>query len=99
MLISILLAVLAAVLFGSASPLSKLILKSLSPFQLAGLLYLGAALGVAPRLIAKKALTLPGRTSRRSRRLLLGAIFCGGLLGPLALFFRLKLGPASSVSL
>jgi drug/metabolite transporter (DMT)-like permease len=55
-LFAIALAVLAAFLFGSASPLSKLILRSVSPFQLAGLLYLGAAL--RPRAILKKGLRI-----------------------------------------
>jgi drug/metabolite transporter (DMT)-like permease len=96
---AILLVILAAILFGSASPLSKLILESISPFQLAGLLYLGAAIGVAPRLIVKRNLTPLWRISRRSRWLLVGAISCGGILGPLALLFGLKIGQASSVSL
>jgi drug/metabolite transporter (DMT)-like permease len=95
----ILLVILAALLFGSASPLSKLILKSISPFQLAGLLYMGAALGVAPRLIIKKNLTPLWRIAPRSRWLLIGAISCGGILGPLALLSGLKIGQASSVSL
>jgi drug/metabolite transporter (DMT)-like permease len=95
----ILLVILAAILFGSASPFSKLILKSISPFQLAGLLYMGAALGVAPRLIIKKDLTPLGRIAPRSRWLLIGAISCGGILGPLALLSGLKIGQASSVSL
>jgi drug/metabolite transporter (DMT)-like permease len=96
---AIVLAVLAACLFGSASPLSKLILRSVSPFQLAGLLYLGAALGVAPGSILKKKLTPLWRIPRKSRRRLIGAILCGGVFGPLALLFGLKIGQASSVSL
>ena len=99
MFLAIFLVILAAILFGSASPLSKLILKSLSPFQLAGFLYLGAALGVTPRLIVKKNFTPLWRIAPRSRRLLIGAIACGGVLGPLALLFGLKIGQASSVSL
>lgn len=99
MLLAIVLVILAAILFGSASPLSKLILKSISPFQLAGLLYLGAALGVAPGAVLKKHLTPIWRISRKSRWLLIAAISCGGMLGPLALLFGLKIGQASSVSL
>jgi drug/metabolite transporter (DMT)-like permease len=98
-LFAVLLVVLAAVLFGSASPLSKSILSSITPFQLAGLLYLGAALGVAPGAILKRRLTPIWRISRKSRGLLIGAIACGGLLGPLALLFGLKIGQASTVSL
>ncbi len=99
MYFAIILALLAAFLFGSASPLSKLILRSISPFQLAGLLYLGAALGVAPRTILRKKLTPVWRIPGKSRRLLVGAILCGGLLGPLSLLFGLRIGQASSVSL
>lgn len=96
---AVLLALVAAVLFGSASPLSKLVLKTVSPFQLAGLLYLGAALGVVPWLAFKKRLTPVWRITGRSRWLLIGAISCGGILGPVALLFGLKIGQASSVSL
>ena len=40
----LLLALIAAALFGASMPASKLLLEDLAPFQLAGLLYLGAAL-------------------------------------------------------
>lgn len=99
MIAAVALALVSAALFGAAAPLSKLILRSLSPFQLGGLLYLGAAAGVAPRLVLAKGLTPAWRIPRGSRRLLAGAILCGGVLGPLALLFGLTLGPASSVSL
>jgi hypothetical protein len=42
------LALVSACLFGASTPASKLLLGSFEPFQLAGLLYLGAALGMAP---------------------------------------------------
>lgn len=44
----VMLALLSAALFGSATPLTKTLLNQLRPFQLAGLLYLGAAIGVLP---------------------------------------------------
>jgi hypothetical protein len=44
----LLLALVSAALFGAATPASKLLLVSLEPFQLAGLLYLGAALAMVP---------------------------------------------------
>jgi EamA-like transporter family len=44
----ILLALISAALFGSATPASKILLDSFAPIQLAGLLYLGAAIGVMP---------------------------------------------------
>ena len=98
--VAIILALLAAFLFGSASPLSKPTLRTISPFQLAGLLYLGAALGVAPGSDPQEAAPPHlGGSPGRSRRLLVGAILCGGLLGPLALLFGLRIGQAPSVSL
>ena len=36
----------AAVLFGAGTPLAKLLLSSVSPWLLAGLLYLGSGLGL-----------------------------------------------------
>ena len=48
-------AILSALLFGAATPASKWLLNELSAFQLAGLLYLGAALGVAPFAFRKSA--------------------------------------------
>ncbi|RUZ93974.1 EamA family transporter, partial [Mesorhizobium sp. M7A.F.Ca.CA.002.05.1.1] len=37
----------SAALFGATPPLSKLLLNGVNPFMLAGLLYLGAGLGLA----------------------------------------------------
>jgi len=47
------LALASAFLFGAATPLSKALLDSLTPFQLAGLLYLGAALGLVPSVVGE----------------------------------------------
>jgi drug/metabolite transporter (DMT)-like permease len=90
-------ALLAAALFGAATPASKWLLGALSPLQLAGLLYLGAALGVAPALLRAPSLALP--QGRRGRLLLLGAVVCGGLLGPVLLLLGLRLASATSVAL
>jgi drug/metabolite transporter (DMT)-like permease len=89
-------ALLAAALFGAATPLSKWLLGALSPLQLAGLLYLGAALGVAPALRGSRRLVPRGR---RGRLRLLGAVVCGGLLGPVLLLLGLRLASAASVAL
>lgn len=40
--------ILSGLLFGVATPFSKLLLDGLNSFQLAGLLYLGAALAMFP---------------------------------------------------
>jgi drug/metabolite transporter (DMT)-like permease len=91
------LALFAAALFGAGVPASKPLLAALTPFQLAGLLYLGAALGVAPAA-ARAGLRLP-RAGDRNRLRLFGAVAAGGVCGPLLLLFGLRLAGAASVSL
>jgi len=94
-----LLAFLSATFFGLSTPASKLLLDYLPPFQLAGMLYLGAAIGVIPWLIKTRVLPFPWQLNRRNRLYLLGAIANGGLLGPIFLLLGLKLASAASVSL
>ena len=96
------LALLAALLFGAATPASKWLLDSLTPFQLAGLLYLGAALGAGPAVLLRGGrgrIRLPGRADRRNRVRLLGAVVLGGMVGPVLLLLGLRLAAAASVSL
>ncbi len=96
---SLVYALLAAALFGSATPASKFLLSGFTTFQLASLLYLGAALGVAPAALRKGRVRFPGRADKRNRIRLLGAIGAGGICGPVLLLFGLRLAEASSVSL
>ena len=93
------LALLAAALFGAATPASKFLLSGLTPFQLAGLLYLGAALGVAPAAWREGGLRLPGRSDRLNRIRLFGAVVLGGIAGPVLLLLGLRMADAASVSL
>ncbi|VEP14609.1 conserved membrane hypothetical protein [Hyella patelloides LEGE 07179] len=95
----ILLALISAALFGSATPASKVLLESFSPIQLAGLLYLGAAIGVAPLLVKKREIRLPSQLSSKNRLYLLGAIIFGGILAPIFLLLGLQFATAASVSL
>lgn len=92
-------ALLAAALFGAATPLSKILLESIPAVQLAGLLYLGAALGVAPLILRQRPLRLPWRSDGATQRRLAGAIFFGGVLGPILLLLGLRMAGAGSVSL
>ena len=94
-----LLALLSAGLFGAATPLSKVLLAGLTPFQLAGLLYLGAACSLAPGLLVTRRLRPTWRIDARNGRRLAGAVLLGGVCGPLALLFGLRLAAAASVSL
>jgi drug/metabolite transporter (DMT)-like permease len=92
-------ALLAALLFGASTPACKRLLDALEPTQLAGLLYLGAALATAPSaILAGRSHSLFAR-DRASRLQLAGAVLAGGVLGPLLLLFALRLALAGSVSL
>ena len=92
-------ALLAALCFGAATPASKALLQALPTFQLAGLLYLGAAMGVVPLLIKEKGFSFPWHLDHKTAYRLLGAICLGGVAGPLLLLFGLTLASAASVSL
>ncbi len=93
-------AVIAALLFGIATPFSKTLLTGLQANQLAGLLYLGAALCLFPVVLRRR---LSGNIvfprDNRNRRNLLGAVFFGGLVGPVLLLIGLKHALAVSVSM
>lgn len=95
----ILLALVSAALFGAATPASKALLENLSAFQLAGLLYLGAAIAMAGSIIRRRSRLLPWRMDRRNRLRLAGAVGFGGVLGPVLLLAGLRLASAASVSL
>lgn len=96
------LAVTSAVLFGVSASVSKLLLgTSISPWLLAGILYLGAGLGLAATRLFAPSL-LPGNEAplrRADLPWLAGVLLFGGLLGPLLLMFGLSMTSASSASL
>lgn len=90
---------LAACLFGAATPASKMLLQDVEPQALAGLLYIGAAIGVLPILLRERSFCLPWRAGRRTSLLLAGAIVSGGVLGPWLLLLGLRVAQSGSVSL
>ncbi len=94
-----LLALLSAALFGWATPASKVLLDRVDPLQLAGWLYLGAALGVTPAIVRGGGLTSARRIGRDNLRRLVGSILLGGVVGPIVLLLGLRLASAASVSL
>ena len=89
----------SAFLFGAATPASKALLDGIQAQALAGLLYLGAALGVLPLVIKERTFRWPWRAGRSTLKLLAGAIVLGGILGPLLLLLGLRAASAGSVSL
>ncbi len=93
-------AVLAAGLFGASTPFAKSLLADLQANQLAGLLYLGAALGLGPIVCwrFRKGETVFPRDTRNRKRLL-GAVVFGGIVGPVLLMKGLQISAAASVSM
>ncbi|MGH8803299.1 MAG: EamA family transporter [Polaromonas sp.] len=90
-------ALASAFLFGAGTPLAKWLLDQLSPWMLAGLLYLGSGIGLG--------LYRWLRGARRPRlnpgemRWLLAAVLCGGGIAPVLLMSGLSAMPASHAAL
>ncbi|WP_145535666.1 DMT family transporter [Yersinia thracica] len=93
----VLAALAAAALFGAGTPLAKQLLNTVSPWLLAGLLYLGSGVGLALyRLITRSAaVSLP----RNELWWFIGAITAGGIIAPVLLMIGLTGMPASGASL
>lgn len=90
-------ALLAALLFGTGTPLIKLRFSGADPLLLSALLNLGAALGVAAWTRIPWRL---GALTRRGNRLpFAGSIICGGALAPILLVWGIALTPGSSAAL
>ena len=91
-------ALLAALLFGAATPAAKLLLGRTDPWVLAGLLYLGAGIGLAMlRLFRRGGSETPLRRADLPR---LGLVIgFGGVLGPVLLMAGLARTDAASASL
>jgi drug/metabolite transporter (DMT)-like permease len=96
--------VFSAVLFGISTPLSKLLIRDISPVGLAGLLYLGAFLGLTVYSIAAK--IFPPKKEGQDPPLnkydigwLAGAIIAGGILAPICLLLGLSKISGYSASL
>ena len=95
----IILALIAAILFGAATPAGKFLLELFGTYQLAGLLYLGASSGVLPFILRTKHFSWPWKFDKKTGLLLLGSVIFGGLLGPVLFLFGLRIASAASVSL
>ena len=78
-------ALLAALLFGASTPLSKQLLHQVHPFLLAALFYLGAALILLPTAVYYQVKTPVRNISRSDFFHLTGSLFFGGMVGPVLL--------------
>jgi len=92
----------SAVLFGASAPLSKWLLGSVDPWLLAGILYLGAGIGLAlvhwgRPLIGLERVETP--LSRSDLPWLAAVVAFGGVMAPPFLMLGLSLTTASSASL
>ena len=90
-------ALAAAVLFGAGAPAAKLMLGSMSPWLLAGLLYLGSGVGLA--LVRQFRRTESVGLARGEVKWLAIAVATGGVIGPVLLMVGLSRMPASAASL
>jgi drug/metabolite transporter (DMT)-like permease len=90
-------ALIAAFLFGSATPLAKLILANTSPWLLAGLFYLGSGIGLA--VYRKMTGAAKVNLLREERLWFAGAIISGGVVAPVLLMTGLTSMSASGASL
>lgn len=80
---------LAAALFGLSAPIAKLLLGSIPPVLLAGLLYLGAAIGLwLHRLVRPTTDEAP--LTRRDVSKLAAVVVSGGLIGPVLMLLGLQ---------
>ncbi|HOX92694.1 MAG TPA: EamA family transporter, partial [Spirochaetales bacterium] len=89
---------LAGILFGVATPVSKILLSSMNSFQLAGLLYIGAALAFLPYVAKNRLKELSWIRATAKKKSIVGIVVFGGFLGPLFLLLGLSLARSSSVS-
>lgn len=95
----VLLALASAALFGVTPPLAKALLDSVQPLMLAGLLYLGAGIGLLIYRTMRHDTSREAKLRRNDLPWLALAILTGGVIGPLLLMIGLSLTSASTSSL
>jgi drug/metabolite transporter (DMT)-like permease len=87
----------AALLFGAGTPIAKLLLAQASPWLLAALLYLGSGVGLALLRALRRAPAYS--VTRGDFKWLAGAVFAGGIIGPVLLMLGLVSMAAAPASL
>src|SRR5215469_7405157 len=93
-------ALLAAVLFGLSAPIAKILVGSVSPQSLAGLLYIGSGIGLTILALFRSGSTRADAGLKAADLpFLTGAIAFGGIAAPVLLMFGLQRTPASGAAL
>lgn len=95
-------AIFASVLFGVSTPLAKIILKNQDPILTAGILYFGSGCGLGILFIFRHffiRIKSESNLKIKDYKWLVGAIFFGGILGPIFLMKGLIISDAGSASL
>ncbi len=87
----------SALLFGAGTPLAKLLLSHISPWLLAGLLYLGSGIGLTLYRFIIRAPSV--RLPINEKVWFAAAILAGGVIAPVLLMLGLLNMPASGASL
>jgi drug/metabolite transporter (DMT)-like permease len=95
------LALAAAALFGSSTPFAKMLIGSVRPQLVAGLLYLGSGIGLGSYWVLARYERSENETplTRTDLTWLAGAIMAGGIIAPLLLMLGLSRTRASGASL
>ena len=97
------LAIVSAALFGASTPFAKLLLgDGISPWLLAGLLYLGSGIGLSIIHLGRRAVGLAAAEAplrRADTPWLALVVLSGGAIGPVLLLIGLTTTPASSTAL
>lgn len=98
---AILMALLAAALFGAVVPVSKVLLTGIGPVTLAGLLYLGAGGGtlIVRHCTRRRYSDTEAPIRRSDLPWLSGIIIFGSIMAPILLMIGLSITPASTTSL
>ena len=87
----------SAFLFGAGTPLAKSLLEHVSPWMLAGLLYVGSGVGLGIYRLVRRLAT--PRLNPGELRWMLAAVLCGGGIAPVLLMLGLSGLAASHAAL
>lgn len=97
-------AVMTAALFGSGSPIAKVLLQGIPPMSLAAFLYFGSGIGLLAYLLTgalsgSKRVLWEASLQKSDIPWLIGVIICGGCFAPLLLMVSLQVTHAATAAM